>query len=675
MPSFELNSPDGKVFEVDAPNAAAAVAAFQKMSAPAQPAKTESVPQTDAMGNFTGMTEAPAGGGMGYGQQMRNVGDFLDKGARMIANGATFGLADKLAGGADYLTGAAPSYDAGVRGQRAQTEAIREAHPVAAALSEAGGGLASGAGLVRGGVTLAGRVGTGLLPRVLGYGAEGAAYGAAHGAGNTYSDELSDYLKNAGKSATVGAMVGSGLPIIGSAARALYRTGAAFLGPRVEGAGRGASALLRGAAQADEQGLRNLSQLGPEAMLPDAGPAMLGLAQGAGTGTGAGRSELINVLRDRDVGTAQRLARSLDQHLGPAPVPSQVEAGLRADRSALGPAYEDALNQARAVDTQSIVNQIEGMIPNVRGDARAALQRVRNDLFITDARGNTGVPDPHPRALLETRKAIDGITGATQDRNVQRVLGDVRKMVDDELTAKVPGIKTADSNFAESMRQSEALERGQNILDSGKSAVRPQELAAELVKGANSQGVTAGPSAVPVRIRQGARADIDRRVGTNINDLTQLERTFGTPQDWNHQKLGMVFGEGPRDRVAADIAANRQFRDTYQKIVQNSQTAQRMEAADALKGAQGGNIPTDLTATSLSLKAINGIAKLLSGQSNMNTRDEVGRLLARQGPDARRLAMELLNSAQVTGANARSVAGLLSAPQWIGATSPAYGRR
>ncbi len=153
---------------------------------------------------------------------------------------------------------------------------------------------------MRSGVTLAGRVGEGLLPRVLGFGAEGAAYGAAHEAGNTYSGNPMDYVDAAKRGATTGAAIGAALPVLGSAVGGAYRFGSSFLGPRVEGASRGASALLRNAAMADEAGLRNLSHLGPDAMLVDAGPAMLGLGQGAGTGVGPGRSELVNSLTTRD---------------------------------------------------------------------------------------------------------------------------------------------------------------------------------------------------------------------------------------------------------------------------------------------------------------------------------------------------------------------------------------
>lgn len=679
MATFELSSPDGRTFEVEAPNQAAAISAFQKMSASrsgsanaAAPMLDQTVPQTDAMGTVIGQSQAPAPSGMGYGDQMRNVGGALDKTVRMLANGATFGLADKAAGGADYLTGNAPSYDAGVKAQRAQTQAIRDEHPTAAAVGEAVGGLGSGAGLIRSGVTVAGRVGAGLLPRVLGYSAEGAAYGGAHGAGNTYSDNFADYLKNGGKDAAIGAMVGGGLPVLGSVAGGAYRTGSAFLGPRVEGTGRGASALLRGAAQADEAGLRSLNQLGPEAMLPDAGPAMLGLAQGAATGTGGGRSALIDVLQGRDRATAQRLMRSLDDNLGAAPVPSQVEAGLEASREAVGTRYNPIMQNARAVNTEPLATRLEGDIGNLRGPAQRAVRDVRGML---DIPGNPGTLDPHPQALLSTRHAIDGLLSSETNPQVIRNLTIARQQVDSELARAAPGIKDVDAQFAELQRQSGALQRGGQVLDSGKQAIRPQELTAEIQQSALPQGTQIGPSAAPIRLRQGVRADIDRRVGTNVNDLTQLEKTFATPQDWNYQKLGTVFGEGPRDQVAADIIANRRFRDTYQKVAQNSQTAQRMEAAKSMEGAAGGNIPTDITATSLSLKAINGIAKILSGQSNATTRDEVGRLLSAQGPQARRLAQMLLDSAQSTGANAQTIAGLISSPRWIGATAPAVDHR
>jgi hypothetical protein len=179
--------------------------------APAGPVE----PTYDAMGNPTG-AEGPGASraSMPYGEQMSNVGTLVDNLGRAAANGLTFGMADKFAGGMDALTGNASSYDAGVKAQRARTDAMPAAQRVT---GEVAGGLAGGVGLAKQGITLAGRLGPALFKRFLGYGAEGAAYGAAHGAGNTYSDDASDYAANAGKGAALGFAIGGALPVVGRA--------------------------------------------------------------------------------------------------------------------------------------------------------------------------------------------------------------------------------------------------------------------------------------------------------------------------------------------------------------------------------------------------------------------------------------------------------------------------
>jgi hypothetical protein len=609
--------------------------------------------------------------GPGLGAEIGKVGSKLNDWARLAANGATFGLADKFAGGMDALTGRAPSYDAGTKANRAETQAIRDRLPESAVV-EGLGGLGGGVGLMKSGLTLAGRFGPSLLGRTAGYGLEGGAYGAAHGAGNTYSDKLSDYIKNAKDSATTGALIGGALPVAGTAAGAAYRLGSAFLGPRVEGLGRGASAMLRGAAQADEAGLRALPGMGPEAMLVDAGPAMRGLGQGAGTGTGEGRSALANALKVRDDRTGERLARSLDENLGPSPVPSQVEAGLAGARQELAPAYQQVFQGARPVDTSILAERLNGIAMSERGPAHRAARQVREMLNDPVA---TRELDRNPQALLNTRQAIDGIIANEVDPNTIRVLTQARQAVDTELSNAVPGIKAVDAQFAELSRQSSGLQRGSQVLDSGKTAIRPVELVDELRQGALPQGEMIGPSAAPTRLRQGTRAELDRLVGTNVNDLNTLERKIGTPQDWNSQKLGTIFGEGPRDRVTEALMNNRKFRQSYQDIVQGSQTAQRTASANAMDGAAGGNVPHDSTMTGLGLKALNLVSKAISGASTARTKDEIGKVLASQGPEVQRLASELLLSAYKTGQNSKAILQVMSSPYWISASTPASGRK
>jgi hypothetical protein len=286
-----------------------------------------------------------------------------------------------------------------------------------------------------------------------------------------------------------------------------------------------------------------------------------------------------------------------------------------------------------------------------------------------------GLHQANPEVLLNTRQAIDGMIANEVDPNTIRVLTQTRAAVDDGLAQAVPGIKAVDAQIAELSRQSTALQRGSQVLDSGKTAVRPVELADEITQGALPQGEMIGPSAAPVRLREGTRAELDRLVGTNVNDLNTLERKIGTPQDWNSQKLETIFGEGPVANVAKALMDNRRFRQSYQDIVQNSQTAQRTEAAASMRGAEGGNVPHDVTLTGVGLKALNMVAKAISGASNARTKDEIGNILASQGPAVQRVARALLESARTTGENSRAINRVLSSPYWISATVPGASRR
>jgi len=595
---------------------------------------------------------------------------------RLLANGATFGLADKFAGGMDALTGQAGSYDEGVRAQRAKTQGLRDEAPILAGTTEAAGGLLTGASLMRGGLTLAGRVGAGILPRMAAFGTEGAAYGAAHGAGNTYSDSVGDYVSNAGEGAAWGAGIGAALPVAGSAASTLFRGGRAVTGAPIEGTGRMASALLRGGALADEVGLRGLQQMGPEAMMVDAGPSMLGLGQGAGTGTGQGRTELVNALRSRDAGTGQRLAGVLDETLGPAPVPSQVRAGLDVSREDIGARYGQ-LDLDAPVDTRQLAESLDEIAQRVRGPAQGAVRKVRG--YLDEAPDPNAPPaaGPTPLArdantLFETRQAIDGLLATEVDLKAIRQLSIARQSVDEMLDHSVPGIKRVDGQFQEIARQDEGLTRGGQIFDTGKTATRPVELAQEIQQGALPAGEMVGPSGVPFRMRQGARAEVDRLVGTHVNDLNTLERTLATPQDWNSQKFAAMFGEPQYETVAGALRNNRQFRQSYQDIVQGSQTAQRTAAQKSMDGEI--DIPLDTTAMGVAANSGRAIWKALVGLSNEATKDEIGRVLAKQGPDAVRIMEALLARSQSTREGAQAVGRAVANPAYVGAGGQYGGR-
>lgn len=334
----------------------------------------------------------------------------------------------------------------------------------------------------------------------------------------------------------------------------------------------------------------------------------------------------------------------------------------------MSPVYNEAFRDARAVDTRPIAEHIEALIPDSRGPVRAALEQVRSDLNIP---GNSANLEVNPRALLSVRQSIDDALESAP-RNVQSALGDIRRRIDTELTAKVPGIKAADAQFAELARQREALEMGQAIFDTGRGTViRPIELAETLRNGGVPQGQMVGPSAAPVMVRQGARAELDRVVGTNINDLNALERTLATPRDWNNQKARIVFGDNAVERVTEALQANRTFRNTMQKVVEGSRTAPTSAAAKSLEAGDGPGV--DMTLTGLATAGLRTVARALMGASSQNTKDQVARLMA--NPRYEEIARLLIEGAQRTKQGAAALSRAVANPAYLGASSPASGRR
>ena len=353
--------------------------------------------------------------------------------------------------------------------------------------------------------------------------------GALQGAGTTYSGIPSDYVHNAGMGGILGAGVGAVAPAIGTAAGAAYRAVAdrGFRG--------GVPAHLAQAAQADAAGLRALPNT-PGAMLPDAGPSMLGVTQGSVT-EGPGSSALISNLTARNTASPQRITADIDRTYRPAPVPSHVEAQVDAKMRAMGPAYEQVFQNARAIDNRPLALWLEGQIGNERGAAQAALANVRRML---DVPTNPGTLDPHPRAMQATREAVRGMRDDPNiDPNVRRVLGQTYDRLTQEMHAKIPGIRELDSQYAELGAQQRAIATGEGgpgarMFDKSQPNVyRPVELQETLTEAAQPKGVNVGPSAEAFRLTQAGRAEIDRIVGTNKNDLLALENVLGQPHDWN----------------------------------------------------------------------------------------------------------------------------------------------
>lgn len=520
--------------------------------------------------------------------------------ARGAMQGLTLGLADEsyglMQGIGSLMQGGTFSegYNRGLEEYRANDKAARDAHPIASTAGEVVGSVAPM--VAAGGTTLGARAmgltGPNLLSRSAMSAGSGGIVGGVQGF-NSGEGGFEERAKAAALPAVAGFGLGAASPTIGlgvgKAVSGVTRAarGAGTVPPGMTGSAADILAEDFARAGGPQAITQRITELGPDAMLLDASPSLMGRAQGLAIQPET-REGIVGPLAARNRGANSRLNTDVDAAIGPAPVPSQIEAGLAASRNATAEGYAPVMQGARATDTRALADTLETASVNLRGPAQRSVLDVRRML---DIPGNPGQLDPNPQAMHSVREAIDGMLATEQNPQVIRQLTMARRQVDEALGQAAPGIKDVDARFAELARQSEGLERGARVLDSGRTAVRPSELATEIQRGALPQGTQVGPSAVPLRMRQGLRADIDREIGNRANDLEALKKVIKGEGDWNREKLALVFGQDEANAIINSVDREAAFRNAYNKIVENSQTAQRTAGAKGVEipdGAAGG---------------------------------------------------------------------------------------
>ncbi len=537
-----------------------------------------------------------------------------------------------------------------LRQQQGMDRDFAAQHPVVDTVAQVAGGVA------------------GTLPAVL---AAPAAFGA--GTGSLFARSLASMASGGtigGVDAAVrsggdlrSTAIGSGLgTVIGAASPALSAGAgkvAAAMADRIGGFSKptGAlSALPKPAANyaletlgdpTRQAALRaDLDRLGPQAMLADVSPEWMGVARGAASQPGM-RDEVAVPLLTRDAAKNARLQADMDGAIGSPTVPSQVEAGITAGQRDLGPQYGEVFRDARAVNAEPLSHAIEVDAINMRGPAQRAAQQVRGMLDIHGAPGNL---DPNPGTLFQTRQAIDGMLEGEVNPQVVNTLTRYRAQVDDILSQSVPRLKEVDAQFAELARQRDALGRGQQVLESGRTAPRPQELMQEVSQGALPQGRMVGPSAIPFRMRQGARAELDRVVGTNANDPAALQRLVKSEGDWNRDRMRTLFG--PRaDDVLNSIDRETTFFRTNNRVTSGSDTAMASRFGDFLdQAATPSKIPTDSTITGMILRSAQKAGQKIVGanaeEKAARFAKDLGRLAVAQGSARDQIVQSLMDTAR-----------------------------
>ncbi len=478
----------------------------------------------------------------------------------------------------------------------------------------------------------------------------GGLQGGAAGYGR--AEEGQDGGKMAAQDAAIGAAFGAAVPAALAVGKAGWDGIARTVAPpdalaNVPGRAR-AWFLDQFGNRADVTALRGrLDELGPNAVLADVSPDMLGIAQGASARPGT-RSIVVDALAARDAGKNARLTGAINETLGPVVEPSRINAGIQTGMDDLGLRYGDVIRQnAQAVQTKPIADTLDALAVDLRGPAQKAIKDVRADLNIP---GTTEL-DPSPNALWQTRQAIDGKIKTEADPKVLGQLQAARNMIDDELARSVPGIKQVDGAFEELGRQRDALKEGATIFRSGPEAVRPADFAEQVAAAPQPKGLSVGPSAEPLRLSQGARAEIDRIVGSNANDVAAMRQVLKGEGDWNRDKLRMTFGADKADRLLRVLDAEGLMEGTFRQVVGGSQTGVKRGFDDFLKEtSEGLKIPADTTLFGSMIVGGKRAVERVAGSNNAakaeQFADELARLSVAGGSDAQAIISAILRRQQ-----------------------------
>jgi hypothetical protein len=351
--------------------------------------------------------------------------------------------------------------------------------------------------------------------------------------------------------------------------------------------------------------VQRIDEVGPDAVLADLGPNLQRQAGAIASLPGEGQAILRDALVKRQQGTNARIQGDVDATLGEAPVPSYLQSTIREGQDALSPAYREVLQGASPVDATPLAAWLDDVAFRDRGPAQTAAQRVRQML---DETGNAGTLSTNPETLLSTRKAIDGMMSSETNTDVLGVLKRARNEVDQMLGAAVPGIKQVDAQFAELARQSKAVDSGQQVLESGRTAPRPAEVTDMMAQGAQPEGLLVGPSGAAFRLTQGARAEIDRIIGTTGNNLTALKSALKGDGSWNRDRLVTLFGKDKADRLLNILEREQRYAQTFDTVTRNSETAARAAAQKEAAPREFGQPGTSIM--DLLLKIPQGVANM-----------------------------------------------------------------
>lgn len=654
MAIFEIQGPDGKTYEVEAPTIEQAASAVQSLAGPK--------------------------GGSSVNPQA--VNEMQDKGRALatgIANGASFGFGDNIAGvieGAKELSQGRSfgrGYDYGVEMARQGTALDQAANPGTMLTGNLIGAGAQGLAAA----PLA--TGTSALRTMSRSGGIGAVEGALQGAGNA---DGQDTLGQGVRGGVIGGFAGVAAPAVVGGAAAIKNavkdpvTGVvdALLSRANAGkANRAVGEAVRASGMTKDQiidAVRMAAQQGqPEYRLMDAlGIAGQRQASGVARAGGDAATEIQNFLTQRQLDQGDRVGSFIDEAFGTTgTTAAKTRDSLTAARSAeADAAYSAARGNAAPVDVRGALGVIDSRIGGMSGsgitgdgiDAKLAAYRSRL------AGSGSGLGPGVTGAELSDFDRVLGVKQAIQDdigaavragrNNEARELGKVVAELDAALEASSDMYRTANDSFRQASRVIDAVDTGAGMAARGRAADNVPAFNA--LTAAEQDAARVGYGDLLLNRLEAVTAPTANRA----KPLLSTKRTT----EADAMALGPTIY---RDRLNRENV----MWETQNRALGGSRTADNLNDIEAMNGLAGGALDVARSAGNLQFgdmaaKIAGMLGPIARGQTD-ETRQLIAQILMSSDPQA--ALAPVLRQQMISDAKRRAAEALLRQPMREGGMS------
>jgi hypothetical protein len=329
------------------------------------------------------------------------------------------------------------------------------------------------------------------------------------------------------------------------------------------------------------------AELGPTGFAGEAGANTRATLQGLVTEGGPAAQRIQQAYNARAAGNRPRIENAVTGAFGPRQDLAELQIGERMAQGLESSPLYDAFRTTQVHATPEIrallpVLEQDGLLAEAVRRMKLEGRPVTENVFNTINLGRPGTPGPMgptTEAWDYVKRAIDGrITAALNptrpDRDLARIYRGVKERIDTAIANSNPDAANIWRQARDTWGSREALinarEEGTQLWTRG---VRRDELRQELA------GM---PMPERLAFREGARDALAEMIDKSVNGDTQVARMLRAPT--NIEKAHMLGANPGRtaemlqeaQRVAAET-------DVHRRVLQNSETANRLAAAARLK--------------------------------------------------------------------------------------------